>query len=524
VGEAVDRAAERWPDREALVFEGLRWTWSDLSARVGVTARWLAERDIRRGDRLIWQLPNGLEGVIVHLAAWRIGAVAIPVVPIYREHEMRHILAETRPAAVVFASRAGSRSPALEMEPLVVGAPNSPRLRVAVGPRIPGWDSFHDVRADPDLSEIEPPSVADPRECCLALYTSGTTAAPKGARHSSESLMAAVRLWQRRFDLGVDDCFIMGAPITHIAGLLLALVVPAVCGARTVLMPGWDADEAVRLCEAERVTFCAGATVFLQDLVERYEAGAAPRHRLPRFMCGGAAVPPSIIERADSVGVKAWRCWGMTEAPTATLADPSDPLEKRAYFDGRPTDGCEIEAVDGQRQRLPVGEIGELRLRAPQQMLGYIDREVHAAQTDAEGWFYTGDVGRLAEDGWLTMTGRVKDIINRGGEKFSSQDIEYAIASHPCIQRVAVVGVPEARLGEAVAAFVVVNPGADWPGVDALVDHLERQRVARQKIPVHWRQLEELPATPSGKVQKHRLLELWEAGLSNGGRPGSAFM
>ncbi|BBY83432.1 hypothetical protein MPUL_45900 [Mycolicibacterium pulveris] len=306
----------------------------------------------------------------------------------------------------------------------------------------------------------------------------------------------------------------MGAPITHIAGLITAILLPVTTGGKAVMLPKWDPDHAVAVADAERATFCCGAAVFLQDMVDRYERCDAPVHRLALFMCGGSAVPPSLIERADAVGVKAFRCWGMSEAPTTTLASPDDPLEFRAYRDGRASEGVEIQAVDEDHTPLPVGEVGELRVRAPEQMIGYVDQNLQAAQTDSDGWFYTGDIGFIDEDGWVTMTGRAKDIVNRGGEKFSSQDIENALASHPAVSTAAVVGVPDQRLGETVAAFIVVKDGEGWPGRTALHAHLDSQRLAKAKFPAYFRQLDEIPRTMSGKVQKHELLRLWNETLA----------
>ncbi len=512
VGWLLTRAAERWPDREAVICEGQRWTFAALHDWTGAVARALVERGIAPGDRLLWQLPNSVEALVLHLAAWRIGAVSVPVVPIYREHEMRLILRDVRPRAVAFSAALGARRPAVEMDALMESVGVRPALKLSVGGSAgDGWLPVPEPPTRGGVMGVGLPPPLPPDACCLVLYTSGTTSAPKGAMHASRSLLATIRLWRDTYHFTPEDCFIAGSPITHVAGLLLAVLLPAATGARAVVMPSWDPDRAVALCECERATFSCGATVFLQGFVERYEAGAAPVHRLPRFMCGGAAVPPAIIERASAVGVQAWRCWGMTEAPTATLATPEDSLERRARRDGFPTEGCEIEAVDALRRPLPLGEQGELRVRCAQQMLGYSDAEANAAQLDRDDWFYTGDVGFVDGEGWVTMTGRKKDIINRGGEKFSSQDIEHAIASHPVVESVAVVGVPDPRLGEAVAAFLVLRRGAPWPGEAEIVAHLETQRLARPKIPVHWQVVESLPMTLSGKVQKHLLVNRWHA-------------
>lgn len=520
IGWMLTRAAERWPRREAMVFEGQRITYHDLWRWCSGVAEDLLQGGLRPGDRLLWQLPNCLEAVVLHFAAWRVGAVCVPVVPLYREHEMARILQDVQPRAVAFSTQLGARRPVREMERLMAEVGVTPTLRYAVGARHDGWLSVRDAPPDgvPDSGRCLPdPLPAD--ECCLILYTSGTTSIPKGVRHSSRSLLAEASTWRLTYGFGFDDTFLMGAPVSHIAGLLVTLVVPASSGARTVLLPAWDPDSAVALAEKERATFCVGASIFLEGFVERYERGCSPSHRLNMFLCGGAAVPPSLIERAEACGIRAWRCWGMTEAPTTTLAAPDDPLELRAYRDGRASEGTEIEAVDEHRRPLSPGEIGHLRVRSPEQMLGYTDPEVTAREVDGDGWFYTGDVGTVDADGWVTICGRLKDIVNRGGEKFSCQEIEQVIATHPAIASVAVLGVPDERLGEKVAAFVTLRPGADWPGRQALLDHVESARLARPKQPVEWRVLDAIPVTLSGKIQKDRLLVLWTESLAGEGNP-----
>jgi acyl-CoA synthetase len=516
IGWTLSRGTDRWPERTALVCGDTRLTYLELWRWVTATAGTLRESGVGPGDRLLWQLPNSVEAVVLHMAAWRLGALCIPVVPAYREHEMEQILADARPSAVAFATEFGSRRPVAEMETLLAATGQRPRVRVAVGAAHPGWTS---LPAPPGSAEhVDDAGLPEPApagEPCLILYTSGTTARPKGAVHNSESLLSEVGTLRTAMDFGSDGVSITGAPITHVAGLLLTALMPPACGARAVLLTRWDAAEAAALATRERATFSCGPTVFLQGFVEQYETDpTAHPHRLRSFMCGGAAISPALIERAEAVGIRAFRSWGMSEAPTVGLVGPDDPLERRATTDGRRSEGCEVEAVGEGRTRLGPGELGELRIRCPEQMLGYTDPALNAEQLDAEGWFYTGDVGRVDAEGWVTMTGRLKDVINRGGEKFSAQDIEHAISSHPAVGAVAVTGLPDERWGERVAAFVVLRPGSDWPGRDTLLGHLEAQRLARQKFPVVWRVIAELPMTMSGKVQKNRLVEMWDADLA----------
>jgi acyl-CoA synthetase len=336
------------------------------------------------------------------------------------------------------------------------------------------------------------------------VYTSGSTAHPKGVIHTSESLSSVAHMITEWCELGKDDCFITGAPVAHVAGLLAVWILPLGSGGKSVLLPRWDAERAASLIDQQRATFSCGATVFLQELVDIYENSDAYDHRLGRFICGGATVPPNLIRRAEEVGIFAFRSWGMTEAPMIGMATATDSIELRSQSDGRVCTGATVEAVDEDRQPLPDGTIGELRLHAPQQMVGYADLELTHQQVDESGWFYSGDLG-FVKDGVLTMTGRLKDVINRGGEKFSAQDIEHVIADHTSVSAVAIFGVHDERLGEAVAAAIELRPGEVWPGDHDLASFLSDQGLARQKIPQYWYILDSLPRTASGKVRKEVL-------------------
>jgi acyl-CoA synthetase (AMP-forming)/AMP-acid ligase II len=315
----------------------------------------------------------------------------------------------------------------------------------------------------------------------------------------------------RNFKVALDvaeDCVILCAtPVSHLGGFIAGVIFPAFLGARSVIMPGWRPDEAVEVIEQEGASLAMGATVFLADLVQRYEAGAAPKHRLDLYACAGATLPPSLVLRAEAVGVRAMRCYGMTETAGVCAAAPaSAALERRSQWDGQVLAGMEIQAVSSDRTPLPPGAEGELRIRGPQLLTAYTDPERTREQLDGEGWFYPGDIGVVDDQGWVRMSGRLKDIINRGGEKFSALDIESAIAAHPDVAAVAVTAIPDERLGEAVGAWIVLASGAEWHGAERIIEHLEAAKLARQKIPVQWTVVPSLPTTASGKIQKNKLV------------------
>ena len=508
LGYSLIAAARRWPDREFVMFEGRHLTFGDLARWTARVAADLLDRGVRPGDRLLLQLPNRPEAAVLQFAAWRIGAVAVPVIPVYRQHEMRHIIADARPRAIAATTEHGSRRLCSELDEILAENAVAPLVKYALGPAadLPGWASLPGCPSTGADDDTALPAPAAPGECHVVLYTSGTTAAPKGAMLTGAGILSNCATMARTVGLSSRDVFVAGSPISHVAGMSMGVILPMALGARTILLPSWNPDDAVALIERERATFMSSAPIFLSDLVERYETGAGGSHRLSIYMAGGAAPPPSLIARAEAVGVKASRIYGMTEtAGVCALARPDDPLELRAQTDGHVAYGTELEIVDEGRRPLPHGETGQVRIRSPQLMLAYTDPAATARQRDEEGWFYPGDVGRLDAAGWFTMTGRTKDIINRGGEKFSAQDIEHALLSHADILAAAVIGAPDERFGEVVAAFVQLRPGAVWAGPDELLAHLEAQRLARQKMPVRWQVLDEIPMTATGKVQKQKL-------------------
>jgi len=490
VGWSLPTAAQRWPDRVALVVGDERLTFAQLLARVEAVAAGFADRGVGPGNRVVVQLPNCVELVVVILAAWHLGAVAVPVVPLYRQHEMAHILAVTAPTVVVAAAARGDRRPAAELDEVMPGAP----ARYAVG-NVPGWDTLPTTGGARHYP-------AAPDDDCLLLFTSGTTSEPKGVRHTSRTLLCEARSYRDEALLGGSSPVLIPAPVAHIGAVVACTLLPCLTGAPTVVMERWDPEVAVAICDRERVALAIGAPVFLSEMLDRYDGFTG--HRIAMFHTGAAPTGSTVIRRAHDVGIIAWRAWGMTEAPTMTSGRPDDPLHLRESTDGRIDTGCEVQAVDEDGRPLPPDTPGELRIRGPKVMAGYLDPAQHGV--DADGWFATGDIGTIDTDGWVTIRGRLKDIINRGGEKFSAAEIENAIGTHPAVDAVAVVGVPHERLGEQVAAFVTVRPGASWPGDDVLLAHLEVQQLARQKAPTIWRCVPELPRTPTGKVQKRELL------------------
>jgi acyl-CoA synthetase (AMP-forming)/AMP-acid ligase II len=513
LGSLAAVAAARWPDREFAVIGDRRLSYTELSAWTDAVAHDLVAHGVGPGDNVLVHLPNCLEVIVAQLAAWRIGAVAVPVVAIYRERELSYILRDSPPAVLVTAWSIGDRKPARELDRILAEAGLTPRIRYLVSGEEAGWSPFPGSEARP-AGEL--PDPADPDACCLVLYTSGTTSAPKGARLSSRAIFAAVASWDE-LRIGPDDVALAVAPLAHIAGMNPGCLVPLRTGCRVAILPRWNPEDALELIDREKATFSTGANVFLRDLVEYYERAPEGLHRLRDFVSGGAATPPSLVERADALGIQASRAYGMTEtAGVIAIAGADAPLERRANFDGQVVNGAEVIAVGEAGEPLPPETEGDLRIRGPHLLLAYTDPVVSAAQL-RDGWFDPGDVGIVTEDGWLRITGRTKDIINRGGEKFSAREIEEAILAHPSIADAAVIPVPHPRFGEAVCAFVVIGSGREWVGEEEMAKHLLSMSLARAKTPVEWHVTDTIPTTLTGKVQKHRLADIRAAGTETVG-------
>jgi cyclohexanecarboxylate-CoA ligase len=351
------------------------------------------------------------------------------------------------------------------------------------------------------------------RDVCLLLYTSGTTADPKGVLHNHETLVYECRSIVELFGLTSSDGVFMASPLTHITGVLYALVLPALTGAGTTLLDIWDPVVAADLVERERCRFTVGATPFLQGLTDVYEARGA-RSALRAFACGGADVPPDLVRRARRVlGTAVVRVYGSTEMPTLTCGHPDDPEHIAADTDGRTIGPVELRLLDEH------DGVGELAVRGPELFLGYLDPALNDDAFFDDGFFATGDLASFDSEGAVTIRGRKKDIIIRGGENIAAKEVEDLLYGHPDVQEVVVVAMPDQKLGEKVCAFGVPAPGAG-PDVTTFRVYLEKHRIARQKFPERVELVSELPKTASGKIQKFVLRERIRATVERETRGG----
>jgi cyclohexanecarboxylate-CoA ligase len=488
--------AESCPTALAVVDHGTRLSYSELAERVGKVADGLAALGVGGGDVICVVLPNWWEAIAVMHATLAQGAVVNPVVPIYRDREIEFIIGQGE-ARVVVIPHVFRGFDYVAMMARICAELESPPTVVVVRPEgaLPdgflGWD---ELAAAPASTR---PAV-DAGAVCLLLYTSGTTADPKGVLHTHQTLGYEDRSIIALHQLTAQDTVFMPSPVTHITGFLYGVVMPPMLGVPSVLLDIWDPQTACDLVESERCRFTLAATPFLIGLVDQYALRGMPS-ALRVFACGGADVPPKLVRRGrDVMGSAVVRVYGSSEFPTASCGTPEDSVRIAAETDGRPIGAIETFIAD------PVDGVGELLLRGPELFLGYLDPALNDAAFTTDGCFRTGDLASIDDDGAITIRGRIKDIIVRGAEKISAKEIEDLIFEHPRVREVAVIGMPDDVLGERVCA-VIVPTGPDEPDVAEISDFLARHRIARQKMPERIVVVDELPKTASGKVQKFLL-------------------
>jgi len=502
------RALTRFPDKAAVVGyrdgqeQPTRLTYRELDARVDRIARGLAALGVGHSDVVTFQLPNWWEFVALALACARIGAVANPVMPIFRQHELTYMLnfGESK----VFIVPKNYRGYDYEVMARSM-LPNLPHLKQLVVVDGSGPDSFEARLLRDDTPPLSGPALA-PDDVALLMYTSGTTGEPKGVMHTTNTLFSNLHAYIQVMELSESDVILGASPMAHLTGYGYLAMIPVILNTTTVLQDVWDARKALQIICREGVTFSMSSATFVADMCNAVEAGEQTSPRFTKFNCAGAPIPPIVIERAHQLmGLRVSSAWGMTEMGAVTITEPARALEKSSVSDGRPVQGIEVKVVDAEGRPLPSGETGSLLVRGASLFAGYLKRP-QLNGVDAEGWFDTGDLAFIDAEGYIRIAGRTKDVVIRGGENIPVVEIENLLYKHPSIATVAVVGYPDLRLGERVCAFVSLKPGHTFTFAD-MTEYLSKLQVAKQYFPERLEVLEDLPRTPSGKLQKFKLRE-----------------
>ena len=468
---ALTGAAATAPGRLVVDDAGTSLDGPTLERRVAALAGGLRAAGVRRGDVVAWQAPNGHEVVLLYRACWRLGAVAGPI-----HHQ--------------------------------AGPAEVDGMLDVLAPRL--WLPREAVREpDGQLAELAgsgrpvDESAARPADLAVVLFTSGSSGEPKAALHTQRGLAYKAALMAAVHQLRPDDAVLMPAPLAHVSGLLNAVLVAGAVPMRAHLMARWDPERALDTIEAERITFMIGPPTFFVALMSAAGFTSTRVESLRLVSSGGAGVTPAFVaEATERLGARVKRTYGSTEAPTVTTSAADDSPVRARETDGRPVGAVRLRVSDPTTDRaLPPGTVGELWLRGPELFVGYADPAQTAAAV-TRGWFRTGDLATVDADGWLTIVGRIKDTIIRGGENIAAAEVEAILETHPNVAQAVVVGEPDPRLGERVCAFVVARDDFDLAECRSWFD---QAGAARFKTPERVVRVDALPLLSAGKPDRAAL-------------------
>jgi cyclohexanecarboxylate-CoA ligase len=495
----------------ALVDRRFRLTYAELDGLAHRLACGLLHLGVGPGDVVSIQLPNWAEWLIAHCAVTRIGAVTNSIGAVYREREVGFILDYAGTSVMIIPDTFRGFSYTAMLAGLRTRLP-ALRHVLVVGDDIPdGTQSFHRFLDTPWEERYSAADVAgrrpEPDRVTAVMFTSGTEANPKGVMHTHNTLGAGSRQPAEAFALTGDDVAFMASPIGHITAVLLGACVPVMYGMTAVWQEHWNPEGAVELIAREGCTYTFSATPFLHGLVHAPNAGPDTLRTFRVFGCGGAPIPRELIRQAeDRHAFRVSACYGSSEALLNSATTAEVPADLRYRADGRILPDVEARVVDPDTGApRPAGAEGELEVRTPALFAGYYRDGARTREVvGAEGWYRTGDLCTLDEGNYLSVVGRRKDMIIRGGANISAREIEELLFTHPKVASVACVAMPDPVLAERVCAFVICAPGEPL-SFGEMVEFLKGQRIAAWKLPERLELRESFPMTASGKIQKYLL-------------------
>ena len=495
----VDWRAAATPGHVLFVDEsGRRMTVEDFQVTSQRVADRLSAGGVGRGSVVSWILPTRMEALVLTLALSRLGAVQIPVIPVYREREIGHILDETGLDAFIvtprwrgfdylelcqdLSSSRGGRTAVLTIDDVVDGS--AERTRIPRGAEL------------------------DQGGTRWIFYTSGTGGLPKGVRHRDQALVAAAQGMAEHLAMTSEDRSGIAFPIAHIGGPINVMA-GLLAGSTLILLESFDPQRSSVVLAREDVTMAGSGTAFHLAYLEA-QARRPDRPLFPNLRCcpgGGAPKPPGLHERVkrELGGAGIVSGWGLTEAPILTMGRPGDRDLQLSETEGSPLPGVQLRTVSSNGRLCRAGEQGELRARAPQVMLGYVDQSLTADAFDDEGWLRTGDLGTMDDEGYVRITGRLKDVVIRNGENIGTAEVEELLRAHPEVADAAVFGVPDDRTGERVCAVVELTPRAPRLDLEGVAAFLRSRGLRRQAWPEQLETLDTLPRTVAGKIDTRQL-------------------
>ena len=513
--EWLDRWATETPDHRAVTDGVHDVSYRQLRQDAYRAAGWLQSVGVTPGDRVAVQLPNWAEFVTMYLAITRIGAILVPIMPVYRTNEVRHILEDSAAVVAVTAEEFRGFDHLTMFRELAEEVASLQQLMIVRGtsdprPHETSYQQIVGIQANeaPSADDLGPYPDADAGHAII--YSSGTESAAKGCYHTWNTLAFTARnLANDIFQMTPQDTMFMPSPVSHSTGVVVGIVTPLLAGSGIHLQDIWEPAEGLRRIEKYKCSITATATPFVRMALDAAENADRDLSSMRAWLCAGAPIPSSLAREFQGTFTKGTLLplYGCTEVLAATVCRLDDPIERVASSDGRiAADGIELKTIDADGHTTGAGVEGEICYRGPGAILGYWnDPDKTRAAIDDDGWHHCGDLGKLDAAGYLRVTGRLKDIIIRGGQNLSAREIEEHLITHPQIRDAAVVAYPDTRLGEKVCAYLVAEPGSCLT-VEMIKNYLVGTRdVAIQKVPERVVVVDELPTTASGKIQKYLL-------------------
>ena len=512
MSQILARHALERPDKIFVSDGDVSFSYAQLHEQAIRLATGLRRLGVQRGDRVAVQLPNWSEFALTVAAVSRLGAVLVPIIPIFRYDEVQYMLHHSGAVVSIspdFYHKFDYRGMYRDVR---AATPRVAHSVIVRGDRPDGENesSLQSLYTDGDLAELDAAlgDPAGPDDTCLIVYTSGTTSRPKGCVHTFNTLHAGAHAQIQLLRITDDDVFFNPSPVAHSTGFATGLLMPMLAGAATHFQPSWDPEEGLRRIAEYHCTVTYNATTFLATILQAYDPDRHDMSSMRYWVCGGAPIPGATVQAARSLfpGCAVLSLYGRSENLGTTMNGPDDAPERSVTSDGHALPDAEVVIVDPVTDAvLPIGEEGDVAYRGPSHMIEYFrDPEQTAELYTPDGFSKSGDLGVMDADGYVRVTGRVKDIVIRGGLNISSREVEDLLSSHDAVRAVAVVGMPDPRLGEKSCAFVVLADDVELTLADVSA-FLHEHRVAVQKHPERLEIVDELPMTAVGKVRKNVL-------------------
>lgn len=511
LADCFHESVRKYPDREYVVDDrGCRYTYRQMDEAASKVAAFLRSQQIGPGDVVSYQIPIWSEFAVITIACFKVGAAAHPIAMSYEEKELVRCLNLTQ-AKAYFAPTCFHKTDYEEMIQTALPHINSLRAVVLLDQTREmksSCYSWKNILKDYQPLRMEECARQTGQDIAVILGTSGTTCGSKGVILTHDNIRYSEETFNRELGISMDDIMFMPAPLNHATGFHHGIIAPMLTGAKVVLQQKYCCREAIDLMNREACTYSMGATPFIYDILRDLETNGGAIPSLKFYLCGGAPVPGYMVQKAWDYGILLCEVYGSTESVPHVFVRPCDALRLNGTTSGKPLEGVEIRVVDENGADVPFGTAGEELSRGPNVFVGYLkNRPITDEVLDDDGWFHSGDLCVMDEDGNIRIIGRKKDMIVRGGENLNSNEINDNLEGCPGILDHTVIGMPDERLGERICAFVVVAKGFENLSLTDVIDYLKEHRISKRFWPERLEIIKRIPHTGSGKVKKYLLRE-----------------